>query len=138
MAKKCKLIHINDGSATTVENGNFHFVEEFDWTAKYLERYLNEGYEVKHMVPEVSPAIQGDGSYCFYKSGFTFYLECEESDSIHSGDEVEGEDLNDIFAGIDDDITDEMLADIFSSDEDDIDGELLTAPSRISDEASSD
>lgn len=79
MAKQCKVIHINDSSASVRENGNFHFIEEFDWIESYLNRFLSEGWEVKHMVPEVTPAIQGDGSYCFYKSGFTFYLEREES-----------------------------------------------------------
>lgn len=57
--------------------------------------------------------------------------------SIHSDDEAEGADLNDIFAGIDDDITEEMLVDIFGSDEDDIDGELQAIPSGVSDETSS-
>ena len=76
MAKECKIIHINDGSTTVQQNENYHFVESFDWTAEYIQRLMNEGWEVKHMVSEVSPAIQGDeGSYNFYKSGWTFFLE---------------------------------------------------------------
>lgn len=76
MAKECKIIHINDGSAKVQQNENYHFVESFDWTAKYIQRLMNEGWEVTHMVPEVSPAIQGEaGSYAFYKAGWTFFLE---------------------------------------------------------------
>ena len=86
--KECKMIHINDGSSSTLENGNFHFVEEFDWTAMYLNRLLSEGWEVRHMVPEVSPAIQGDNSYYFYKGGFTFYLEREKNDATCAADDV--------------------------------------------------
>ena len=77
MAKKIKIIHINDGTGREQENGGFHFVEDFPWTESYLQRYLREGYEVKFMVPEVSPAVQGEGRYSFYKSGYTFYLEKE-------------------------------------------------------------
>lgn len=75
MAKECKIIHINDGSAKVLQNKNFHFVESFDWAAEYINRFLSEGWEVKHMVSEVSPAIQGEGSCSFYKSGWTFFLE---------------------------------------------------------------
>lgn len=76
MAKECKIIHINDGSSQIQQNENFHFVEFFDWTAEYINHFLREGWEVKHMLPEVSPAIQGEeGGYNFYKSGWTFFLE---------------------------------------------------------------
>lgn len=113
MSKQCKVIHINDGSASIRENGNFHFVEEFDWTESYLNRFLNDGWEVKHMVPEVTPAIQGDGSYNFYKSGFTFYLERDERDSKadDGADAVEEMvDFNDI------EFDDDFIADFFTSD----------------------
>lgn len=76
MAKECKIIHINEGTAKVLQNENFHFVESFDWAAEYINRFLSEGWEVKHMVSEVSPAIQGEeGSYNFYKSGWTFFLD---------------------------------------------------------------
>lgn len=75
--KECKIIHINDGTAREITNGNRHFVEDYPWTEEQLNRYLNEGYELKHMVPMVTPAIQGEGNYSFYKSGFAFYLERE-------------------------------------------------------------
>jgi hypothetical protein len=120
MAKKCKLIRINDGTAKTLENGNFHFVEEMEWAAKYLERYLNEGYEVKHMVPEVTPAIQKDGTYSFYKGGFTFYLEREVADDSFSHHEAEAEGPDDIPLDIDEDITDYLIPNI-DYDEDEFD-----------------
>ena len=115
MSKQCKLIHINDGSASIRENGNFHYVEEFDWTESYLDRLLSEGWEVRLMVPEVTPALQGDGSYSFYKSGFTFYLEREErkdnSAADTSDDAVEEVvDFNDI------EFNDDFMADFFTSD----------------------
>ena len=80
MAKKCKLIHVNQGSGKVLENGNFCFVEEFSWAEAYLERYLNDGYQLKHMTSEVSPNILQDGEYTFYKDGYTFYLEKEVPD----------------------------------------------------------
>lgn len=43
--KKCKVIHINDGSASVRENGNFRFVEEFDFTESYLNNLMSEGWE---------------------------------------------------------------------------------------------
>ena len=89
MAKKIKIIHINDGTGKERENGGFHFVEDFPWTEKYLQRYLREGYEIKCMVPEVSPAIQGEGRYSFYKSGFTFLLEKEVPDGEEDAEEEE-------------------------------------------------
>lgn len=113
MSKQCKVIHINDGSASVRENENFHFVEEFDWTESYLDRLLSEGWEVRLMVPEVTPALQGDGSYSFYKSGFTFYLEREDGDSKadESGGIVEEMvDFNDI------EFDDDFIADFFASD----------------------
>lgn len=113
--KKCKVIHINAGTASILENGNYRFVEEFNFTESYLNDLLNKGWEVKHMVPEVTPAIQGDGSYSFYKSGYTFYLEREEHDSNSKADNVavtveEEVDFNDI------EFDDEFIADFLTSD----------------------
>ena len=113
--KKCKVIHINDGTASVLENGNFRFVEEFNFTESYLNDLLSKGWEVKHMVPEVMPAIPSDGSYSFYKSGFTFYLEREESDgknkANNGADTVEEVvDFNDI------EFDDDFIVDFFASD----------------------
>lgn len=115
--KKCKVIHINDGSASIRENGNLRFVEEFDFTESYLNDLLSQGWEVKHMVPEVTPAIQGDGTYSFYKGGYTFYLEREESDGsckVDAGADAVEEvvDFNDI------EFDDDFIADFFATDGD--------------------
>ena len=76
--KRCKLIHINDGRPQTLTNGNFVFAEEYVSTSEILNEYLADGWEVKNMVPEFSPAMN-ETSPVFYKSGFTFYLEREEN-----------------------------------------------------------
>lgn len=75
--KECKIVHINDGNPIVVENGGRFFVEEYPGAEKYIESYLEEGYEVKQMIPTVMPNIQKEGSYSFFVSGFTFYLERE-------------------------------------------------------------
>ena len=76
--KKCKIITINDGSAREVTNDNFLFVEEYDVAESIIDKYLEEGYEIKHMVPVYDPAIQGKGNYTFYRSGCTFYMEKDD------------------------------------------------------------
>ncbi len=76
--KKCKIIHINDGSHETITNSNFHFAEEFPWAESVINEYLNDGYEVKQMIPEITPSKVETGTVAFYKSGFTVYLEKEE------------------------------------------------------------
>lgn len=76
--KKCKLVHINDGSEKVITNGDMHFVEEYPWTEELIESYLNEGYEVKQMVSNYMPNIQGEGGYSFFVGGVTIYMEKEE------------------------------------------------------------
>lgn len=106
MAKECKIIHINDGSSQVQQNENFHFVESFDWAAEYINRFLSKGWEVKHMVSEVSPAIQGEeGGYYFYKSGWIFFLERDVTlDEDPGVDNLLAEDV------VDFDLLDEMLS----------------------------
>ena len=107
MAKECKIIHINDGTAKVLQNENFHFIESFDWAAEYINRFLSEGWEVKHMVSEVSPAIQGEGSYSFYKSGWTFFLERDiEPDTVSGVDTSLTEEV------VDFDLLDELLSEL--------------------------
>lgn len=112
MSKICKIVHINDGSATVLENSNFHFVEEYDWTSEYVNRLMSEGWEVKHMVPEVSPAIQGEeGSYNFYKSGWTFFLERDVTTDEDPGvDNLLAEEVVDF--DLLDEVLDEMLSEL--------------------------
>lgn len=75
--KECKLIHINDGNEETLQNGNYLFVEEFPRTAEIIAGYLNQGYEVKQIIPDVTPNILQEGAYTFYKGGIVVYLERE-------------------------------------------------------------
>lgn len=73
--KKCKIIHINDGSPETLTNGDRHFAEEFTWAENLINEYLEDGYTVKQMIPTVMPNILEAGNFSFYASGFTVYLE---------------------------------------------------------------
>ena len=56
-----------------------------------INQLLAMGYEVKHVVSQYSPSIQGNnGSFMFYLSGYTFYLEKDFGDSnINDDDEFE-------------------------------------------------
>lgn len=78
--KKCVLIHINDGNADVVQNGNRMFIERFTRTEEVIEQYLSQGYEVKQIIPDYSPAEQGEGNFTFYKGGITLYFEKNVSD----------------------------------------------------------
>ena len=75
--KQVKIIHINDGSSEVIKNEGRMFIETFPHAQKEIEKLINEGWEVKQMIPEVTPAINKEGVYSFYKSGFTVYLERE-------------------------------------------------------------
>lgn len=74
--KECKILHINDGSAKELVNGNYHYMEEYEWAEEALQEYLDEGFEVKQMIPCLTPA-RLDGGVAFYDTGFTVYLERE-------------------------------------------------------------
>ncbi len=71
--KRCRIIHINDGNPETINNGDWMFVESYTRAERILEEYINDGYEVKQMIPDITPADAGG----FYKTGFTVYLEKE-------------------------------------------------------------
>ena len=75
--KECKVLHIHDGDHVVLENGNRHFLENYPWAEEQINKMLAEGYELKHMIPQVSPAIQEEGCYTFYLSGFIGYFERE-------------------------------------------------------------
>lgn len=75
--KICKLVHINDGKEKEIQNGDFMLVEEYPRTDAMISELLNDGYELKHMVPDFTPAVQKPGCYAFYKGGFVFYFEKE-------------------------------------------------------------
>lgn len=75
--KECRLLHIHDGSPVVLENGNRHLLEAYPWAEETLNDLLAQGYEVRHLLPQVSPAIQESGCYSFYLSGVLAYLERE-------------------------------------------------------------
>lgn len=80
--KECKIITINDASEVELMNQDFHRVTELPWTESVLNQYLNEGYVISHIVPEVMPAVQEEGNYTFFKGGFTFFLERETEHDV--------------------------------------------------------
>ena len=75
--KECKIIHINDGTARVITNGENHFVEDFPWAEELVESYLNQGYEVKQMIPSYTPNVQKAGEYSFFIGGFIVYMKKE-------------------------------------------------------------
>ena len=101
--KKCKILHINDGSAVVRTNGNFHFMEEYVWAEETVQSYLREGYEVKQMIPTLTPA-RLDGGVAFYDTGFTIYLERdveEDEEELDLEDpDVETLDVEDLDEGL--------------------------------------
>lgn len=78
--RECKIVHINDGRPETVSNGNFYFEETYPRAEESLNEYLSQGYEIRSMVPLISPGEPGGKGYAFYRSGFVFYLEREVPD----------------------------------------------------------
>ena len=89
--KKCRIIHINDGNHNELINGNRFFAEHNPMMEEKINQLLAKDYEVKHVVSQYSPSIQGNnGSFMFYLSGYTFYLEKDFGDSnINDDDEFE-------------------------------------------------
>lgn len=75
--KECKIIHIHDGNLVEISNGNRFFQEDFPQTEQVINDYLNQGFEVKQILPQYTPAIQKEGYLSFYKSGVLIYLERE-------------------------------------------------------------
>lgn len=75
--KECKIIHIHDGNPVEISNGNRFFQEDFPQTEQVINDYLNQGFEVKQILPQYTPAIQEEGNLSFYKSGVLIYLERE-------------------------------------------------------------
>ena len=92
--KKCRIVHINDGNHNELINSGRFFAEHSPKMEEKLNQLLALGYEVKHVVSQYSPSVQGDtGAYMFYISGYTFYLEKEFAD----GDMNDDEEFEEIF-----------------------------------------
>lgn len=75
--KQCKIIHIYDGKPKELYSEDRYFADCFPTMEAELEAFLNEGYEVRQIVPHLTPELQENGQYGFYESGYTFYLERE-------------------------------------------------------------
>ena len=114
--KKCRIVHINDGNHRELRTGGRFFAEHSPKMEEKLNQLLALGYEVKHVVSQYSPSIQGEtGNYMFYKSGYTFYLEKEFAD----GDMNDDEEFEKIFSAEDDGGYDEDNDDEYDEDDDD-------------------
>lgn len=86
-----KLVSINDGESVTVTNGNRMCVETYPRAEKMIEEFLNAGYELHSRVFRVTPAIQQEGSYSFYRNGWDFlFVKTIEDDEEDDSDEVMG------------------------------------------------
>ncbi len=111
--KKCRVLHVNDGNAKELTNGNRFFAENYPKMEEAINRVIQMGYEVKQMVPQYSPSIQGnEGSYMFYLSGYAFYLEKEFKPG-----ENDDEEFNKLFDELNP-VEDDEEEDIFDFDED--------------------
>jgi len=77
--KQVKILHINDGNSDVIKNEERIYIETFPCAQGEIEKLVNEGWEVKQMIPEVTPAINKEGVYSFYKSGFTIFFERDMS-----------------------------------------------------------
>lgn len=84
--KECRIIHINDGNRKVIRNKDCLFVEELTCTEAIIGEYLNAGYEVKQIIPEIMPAKQFEGMFTFYKDGVTVYFEREYADDSSDGE----------------------------------------------------
>ena len=125
--KKCRVLHINDGNSRELTNGNSFFAEHEPKTEQAINKLMEMGYEVKQMVPQYSPSIQGNsGSFTFYLSGYSYYLEKEFTDDENDDEEFEKlfSELNPVNAYDDYDPLDE---DFDLDEEDDISDEELIA-----------
>ena len=76
--KSVKIITINDGKEEELANGDYFYAEEYPRTETMVAQYLNEGWTLIHVLKDYNPAIQGEGSYSFYKGGLTFIFEKDE------------------------------------------------------------
>ena len=113
--KKCILLHINDGKAELLHNGNFMLVERYVRAETLIEKYLAQGYEVKQIIPSYQPATQGEGNYTFYQSGITVYLEKDAADHAQT-DERADPHFFDFLADADSEDADENKHDIGTED----------------------
>lgn len=82
--KHCMIVRITDKSPTKLHDWEDYYSEHFPKMEAELEVYLEEGYEVKQIVPHLAPEVQADGKQGFCETGYTFYLERETDDTLQS------------------------------------------------------
>ena len=82
--KHCMIVRITDKSPVKLHDWDDYVSEHFPKMEAELEVYLEEGYEVKQIVPHVAPEIQEDGKQGFCETGYTFYLERETDNTLQS------------------------------------------------------
>ncbi|MBQ8000423.1 MAG: hypothetical protein IJ298_04310 [Ruminococcus sp.] len=90
--KVCKLVHINDGNEVEIRNGGRLFVESYPNTEQIINLYLEKGFTVKQIMPDVTPAQNISGNLTFYKGGVLIYFE-KEVDSIEEADDSDIQDF---------------------------------------------
>ncbi len=76
--KHCKIVHVHDASPIELADSDRHHAEEYIWAEEFLSSYLKEGYEVRQIIPDITPAINEKGNFTFYKGGFVVYLEKDD------------------------------------------------------------
>lgn len=77
--RQCKVITVNDGKERELTDGDRLYICDHPVTERCINEYLEEGWSIVQMCPVINPAINQEGSYTFYRGGYTFYLEREIS-----------------------------------------------------------
>ncbi|MBE6734055.1 MAG: hypothetical protein E7563_01765 [Ruminococcaceae bacterium] len=75
--KVCKLVHINDGNEVEIRNSGRLWVETYPTTEEIINLYIEKGFTVKQIMPDVIPAQNISGNLTFYKGGVLVYFEKE-------------------------------------------------------------
>lgn len=80
--KFVKVISINDGGHGKKElyNGNYFCAFSCNRIEAFLNSCLNHGYEIVQVMSSYSPALQEEGNYTFYTTGYTIVLSKELSE----------------------------------------------------------
>lgn len=84
--KVCKLVHINDGNEVEIRNSGRLFVETYPTTEEIINLYIEKGFTVKQIMPDVTPAQNISGNLTFYKGGVLVYFE-KEVERIEDADD---------------------------------------------------
>ncbi|MBR4446660.1 MAG: hypothetical protein IKS37_12280 [Solobacterium sp.] len=75
--KEVRILTINDGKEEVLANGDYFYAETYPRTEAMVQEYLNDGWNLIHVMKDFNPAIQKEGNYTFYRGGITFMFERE-------------------------------------------------------------